>query len=306
VLTERMFAHGANQPSIGRSATFGSVTLEPALCRSARSVPTGSGWVCELKLDGHRALFSVAPHGVEHRTRNGYRRDGRLPYIEAELCALPPETVLDGELVCLIETPGGQVACDFERVAPALASRPHLPSAKSPPLSFVCFDLLVLAGEDLRRRPWSERRAALEELDVADFSHVSVLGTSEDCEARHRRHLALGLEGSVFKRVDQPYSGGERIWQKAKASYESNVEIAAVVDRRGPPREVRVRCVRRHGARRVDVGWAEVWAPALRRRAALEGNAWLGAQARVAYSNLTPRGRMREARLVSVGSGGAG
>jgi ATP-dependent DNA ligase len=274
--------------------------IEPALCRPTIEIPTGERWTAECKLDGFRAIFSTTREGIELRTRNGHRRDGRLPYIETELAALPPRCVLDGELVALVEDGAGNVRCDFDAVGPALASNPHLPSPARPALSFHAFDCLFFEGDDLRSRPWHERRAALEELLAAQMDHVAAVPTRSDTDAAHQRHLELGQEGTVFKRIDGPYRGGKRTWLKAKRRCESTIEIVAVVDKPGPPREVRVRCARRGGRGLRDVGWAEVWNPSLRRRLALDGDRLRGAPARVAYSNLTPRGRMREARLVAL------
>jgi bifunctional non-homologous end joining protein LigD len=81
--------------------------------------------------------------------------------------------------------------------------------------SFAAFDLLSLAGEDLRQRPLEERREALAQLvagaDVIRFSEaVAIEGAVVFAHA-----CQLGLEGIVSKRVGSRYrSGTSSNWLK--------------------------------------------------------------------------------------------
>ena len=83
--------------------------------------------------------------------------------------------------------------------------------------ALVAFDLLTLNGEDFRKRPIEERRAALSPLvagvDRILFSDALVaegaLVFAKACE--------LGLEGIVSKRAGSRYSSGNsRQWLKSK------------------------------------------------------------------------------------------
>lgn len=87
-------------------------------------------------------------------------------------------------------------------------------------LQLVCFDLLQRDGHDLRALPLLERKALLRSLikrcahpmPVYSEHFRNVAGLLADAEA-------LGLEGIVSKRGDQPYRSGNRCgWKKLKTA----------------------------------------------------------------------------------------
>ena len=59
-------------------------------------IPSGDGWVFELKWDGFRAIVSTED-GLRVRSRRGWNMTDQV----AELAAPPKGLVLDGELVAL-------------------------------------------------------------------------------------------------------------------------------------------------------------------------------------------------------------
>jgi bifunctional non-homologous end joining protein LigD len=78
--------------------------------------------------------------------------------------------------------------------------------------------LLALDGDDLRKKPFSERKAALRKVlkrtkgGIQYVEHVEGNG-AEVFEAVCK----LGLEGIVSKRIDAPYrSGPSKSWIKVK------------------------------------------------------------------------------------------
>jgi ATP-dependent DNA ligase len=73
--------------------------VEPMLALSATSLPEGSAWEYELKLDGYRAIAIKTGRRVQLRSRNDKDFSGRFPGVVAGLAALPNETVIDGEVV---------------------------------------------------------------------------------------------------------------------------------------------------------------------------------------------------------------
>jgi ATP-dependent DNA ligase len=127
------------------------------------------------------------------------------------LRALPADAVIDGEVVahCSEGLP------DFHR----LNSRDGGATA-----CLYGFDLLSVAGEDLRGRPLLERRARLagllERAPPALIFSEHLVG--EQGETMFREACRMGLEGIVSKRADRPYrSGRSRHWLKIKnPSYE--------------------------------------------------------------------------------------
>ena len=125
-------------------------------------VPTGPGWVHEVKWDGVRALVEVGRtevggDAVRVRSRNGNDVTPAYPELEG-LAGLGFTGVLDGEVIAL----GSGV--------PSLASledRIHVGTAPRPgaggvnPVTLIVFDLLLLDGEDLFALPLAERRELL-------------------------------------------------------------------------------------------------------------------------------------------------
>lgn len=80
------------------------------------------------------------------------------------------------------------------------------------------FDLLMFNGDDLRRRPFVERKAALAKLLLRSRGGIQYV---EHAEGHGDKMFAgvcdLGLEGIVSKRIDAPYrSGPSKYWLKTK------------------------------------------------------------------------------------------
>lgn len=191
------------------------------LMTSTRCLPEGEGWRQEPKYDGWRCLAQRDPAGrVWLWTRHGRRyRAAQLPYLAAELAALPAHTTLDGELVALTAHEE-RVRFRREHVGVALhLTRPHVPSAARPGLYYVAFDVLAADGTQLTGRPWSERRAMLDAL-VAEGEHLRLVEHWHPDAERHERLVADGWEGSVFKRSDSRYFAGRRrdCWRKLLGS----------------------------------------------------------------------------------------
>jgi bifunctional non-homologous end joining protein LigD len=172
--------------------------LSPMLARSG-PVPSGD-YAFELKWDGFRALLS---NQGEFRvvSRRGWNMTGLLP----ELRDLPASGVFDGELVAF---------ADRRPYFPLVCER-LLHGERSVPLTYVIFDLLELDGESVVERPYRERRAILDELDLGAGSWF-VADTFDDGEALFAAVCEQGLEGVVAKRRSERYRPGERRWVKTK------------------------------------------------------------------------------------------
>ena len=277
--------------------------VAPMLLSTTDSEPTGGEWVLEPKWDGFRFLYRLSGDGAATCwTRHGKRHDRKLPYIDTELRDLfPDETVLDGELVALGRGPDGVVRHDFERLRSVLATgSAHRPSAQSPSLQYVVFDVLELGGEDLRRRTWRGRRAALEASVDAPTDHVSLTETLEPSEECHERLIAAGFEGSVYKRRSSTYRCGQRSgsWLKRKARHELDVLIRPLLTREGIVE--RVSCTLPMDDELVRVGYAEVRRPEVRELLAAQPEEFSGHLAGVVFSSVSARGELREARLVAL------
>ena len=122
--------------------------------------PEPPGWVYEPKWDGFRAVeWSGETPRME--SRNGKDLLRYFPELRPALAQLAPGTVLDGEVVVVVND-----VTEFDtlqmRIHPAESRITRL--AEETPAELVAFDLLALRSEDLRPVPYGERRAALETL----------------------------------------------------------------------------------------------------------------------------------------------
>jgi ATP-dependent DNA ligase len=131
---------------------------------------------------------------------------------------LADATALDGELV--VWDAAGRLA--FERPQGRLARRgaSAARAAGEWPAHFVAFDLLRLSGTDTTTWPYRRRRAALESLfAVRRLSAPWTLcpsTTEADTVREWLTWASVGMEGVVFKRLDEPYRPSVRGWQKYK------------------------------------------------------------------------------------------
>lgn len=137
--------------------------------------------------------------------RHGH--DGSFPEIQAAaLTQLPADTGLDGELVVW---EAERLA--FERLQQRLARRGRgaREAAGQWPAHYVAFDLVHVGGTDLTGWPYRRRRAALETL-FAERGLTAPLTlcpstTDPTVAAQWLPWTAAGLEGLIFKRLDEPY-----------------------------------------------------------------------------------------------------
>jgi len=157
------------------------------------------------KLDGWRARVLGDGDDLQVRNRSGRVITESVPSVQG---LVELRAVLDGELVA----DAGRLS-DFYRLGPALAVK----GGRKVPVSFVAFDLLRQDGGLLVERPWTERRAALEALDLParGVPIASVYGW-EQIPDLFRACGALGIEGIVLKDLSARYQPGRRSERKVK------------------------------------------------------------------------------------------
>ena len=201
--------------------------VQPMLAKLARSLPEDEGLVYEPKWDGFRCVVFRDREEVELGSRNERPLTRYFPELPGPLRDnLPERCVLDGEIVI-----AGDRGLDFEallqRIHPA-ASRIKLLAGQTP-ASFVAFDLLALGADDLRARPFAERRALLEESLAGARSPVHLTPATNDPAVAAEwfdRFEGAGLDGVVAKRVDLPYRENERVMLKVKHQRTADCVVA--------------------------------------------------------------------------------
>lgn len=201
----------------------------PMLAKSVPSVPTTEGFSFEPKWDGFRCLVFKDGDEVELASRNTKPLTRYFPEVVAAMRELlPARCVLDGELFV-----AGGDRLEFEvlqeRIHPA-ASRIKL-LAEQTPAQYVAFDLLALGDESYVDRPFSERRAALEEalgsLSGGGLCHLTRTTTDPaEAERWFRQFEGAGLDGVVAKRLDAPYAPHQRTMLKIKHARTADVVVA--------------------------------------------------------------------------------
>lgn len=192
--------------------------VAPMLAKTLATIPEGDEWRYEPKWDGFRSIIFRDGDEVEIGSRNTKPLTRYFPeVVEAVKSAFPPKSVFDGELVVM--DANGKLEFDLlsQRIHPAVSRVGRL--SKELPAVFVAFDALAVGGEDLRGRPFDERRAALVDALGGGTRGVYVtpltLDRDEADEWFHRWEGA-GLDGVVAKRSDGAYRENERVMAKIK------------------------------------------------------------------------------------------
>ena len=191
--------------------------IEPMLLQRTESLPEGSKWAYEVKLDGYRALAIKANGRVQLRSRNNKDFNTKYPGITSALGTLPDETVIDGEIVAVDET--GR---------PSFNALQNYGSARIRIVYYV-FDVLILSGRNIMSEHLAARRDLLRHQILPKVREPvrecpTLDGSLPDLIEAVRAH---GLEGLVAKRLDSVYESGQRsgAWRKMRIDREQEFVI---------------------------------------------------------------------------------
>jgi ATP-dependent DNA ligase len=201
--------------------------VSPMLAKPVTDIPAGQ--IYEPKWDGFRSIVFRDGAEVEIGSRNERPMTRYFPeVVEAVLANFPDRVVIDGEVIVADTT---RNMLDFEalqqRIHPA-ASRVKLLSEQTP-ASFVAFDLLAIGDEDLTERPFSERRARLEEVLKDAKPPVYVTPATSDLETGRRwfgEFEGAGLDGLIAKAKDLTYQPDKRVMSKIKHKRTADCVVA--------------------------------------------------------------------------------
>ena len=214
--------------------------IAPMLARLARELPEGD-YLYEPKWDGFRCLAFRDGDEVDLRSRHDRPLARYFPEIVDAVRRLPESRiVLDGELI-LVRRSGFDFAALMSRLHPARSRVERLRHEQ--PATYVAFDLLGDGGEDLRDRPFAERRARLVALldhdgaadestgdgPLAGSSHLRLTPATSDLSAAREwldRFDGAGIDGIVAKRLDLRYEAGRRAMVKVKRERTADCVVA--------------------------------------------------------------------------------
>ncbi|MEV6756584.1 ATP-dependent DNA ligase [Streptomyces sp. NPDC051214] len=185
-----------------------------ALAEAVAALPVGSGWWYEPKFDGDRGVV-WRRDTVRIQTRAGRDATEQWYDIAAAAMDLPPDTVLDGELVIWRD---GRLDFAAVRSRASARGRRLADLIQRRPATFAAFDCLMLHGRDLRGRPYLDRRAALLEVLESLGPPLQAVPATDDVDVAHVWYETLpaqGIEGIVAKAETSTYRP-TRAWKKIR------------------------------------------------------------------------------------------
>ena len=199
----------------------------PMLAKRVGAPPEGEDWIFEPKWDGFRALVFRDGDEIFLQSRDEKPLARYYPELIAPLKAgLPDRCVLDGEIVIFLAG-----VLDFEalqlRLHPA-ASRVNMLAGQIP-ASIVFFDLLSVGDEDLRPRPFAERRATLENILKRAKPPLHLTPATRDRAVAldwFKRFEGAGFDGVIAKPAGGAYEPNKRVMLKVKHERECDCVVA--------------------------------------------------------------------------------
>ncbi len=200
--------------------------VEPQLARLSSTVPAGSDWIHEIKLDGYRLIAVKAGGKVSLITRNGHDWTEKFASLADAMTGVSKKDfVLDGEAVVFDE----KGRSNFGDLQAALQS------GSGGKISFVAFDLLNYDNRKLRDLPLSARQERLAELlDETGRIQRSKVWAAEMGADLFKQACKMDLEGIISKPVGaRYYEGGRRDWLKSKCRARQEFIICGYTEPKG-------------------------------------------------------------------------
>jgi bifunctional non-homologous end joining protein LigD len=196
----------------------------PMLATPSETLPTGDGWLYEVKWDGYRTIVSLRGGETTLTSRNGNDLTTRFAGVAQAVprAVRTPDCVIDGE-VCALDEQG---RASFSAMQQGKAGTP---------IVLYVFDVLEVDGEPLVDLPLVERRERLEALLDRRSRSVRLSDAFEDGEALLEAAKEQGLEGVIAKRAESRYQPGKRSrdWLKVKTHGRQEFVIAGYTRGKG-------------------------------------------------------------------------
>ncbi|HBR40355.1 MAG TPA: ATP-dependent DNA ligase [Sulfitobacter pontiacus] len=173
-------------------------------------------WRAEWKWDGIRGQLILRDGAYFVWSRGEELMTDRFPELARAVDFMPDGTVLDGELLVW---PGGQPAPSSFNALQARIGRKTVPKKllAEAPVVLHAYDLLEWQGQDIRSRPFAERRALLEQACAAlpddapiRLSPQLTFPTWDALADQRATARKAQAEGVMLKRADSPYLAGRK------------------------------------------------------------------------------------------------
>jgi len=197
--------------------------IEPMLASLRHEFPADEedyGW--ELKWDGLRAVAYVSGGAVRLVSRNEKEMAGSYPELAVLARCVGAPAILDGEIVALHdERP------DFGLLQSRMhVLRPDDTLVADVPVHYYVFDVLYQGQDVLIGRPYTERRARLEDLGLDSGPFRTPPWHRGGGDKVLAESITKGLEGVVGKPLSSAYHPGQRRdWIKIKNVKQQEVII---------------------------------------------------------------------------------
>jgi DNA ligase-1 len=185
-------------------------------------------WQVEWKWDGIRSQIIFRNGELYIWSRGEDLVTDKFPELQVLKEILPEDTVLDGELICISQT--AEFAGNPEEVERTWKPLPFnvlqtrigrknitKKILQDAPVAFIAYDVMEVAGEDVRSNTQEQRRSQLEAIVEQAYSHdvfklSPVLGFTSwnDLERLHVSSREYAAEGFMLKRKSGPYLTGRK------------------------------------------------------------------------------------------------
>jgi bifunctional non-homologous end joining protein LigD len=195
--------------------------VEPMLATPASRPFDRAGWLFEIKWDGYRAVAEIEANQVRLYSRNQLSLENRFAPLLPALQRFGHDAVVDGEVSVLDESgkPRFQLLQDYQK-------------SRGGQLVYCVFDLLYLAGHDLRKLPLARRKEILKQVLPSDPQLIFSDHVEEHGKEFFNLVTLQGLEGMLAKDASSPYQTGRRSasWLKIKSEQRQEAVIAGFTD----------------------------------------------------------------------------
>ncbi|MFZ3589586.1 DNA ligase D [Bacillus sp. DJP31] len=217
---------------------------KPMLPTLSSGLPQGTDWIYEIKYDGFRALFYIDHDSYQLISRNGLSLASQFPEVNEAAQYMQDvwndqlPLLFDGEL-CILDSP---YKANFEEIQlrGRLKNEDKIKKKMNEKQAHFCiFDLVVIRGENVSIRSFTERKCLLQELfttaglplEIQPGSDIFIqyIKVFENPEEVWKLAERFDAEGVIAKKTTSKWEEGKRTthWIKVKNWKEGTFFITA-------------------------------------------------------------------------------